>query len=472
MGRKASLRVALAFVLLAFASGAHAQPAGPLRGELDRIVREADLGDGISFAVSALSDSREIWATRGDALRNPASNMKLVTAAAALTELGPGFQMRTGVYGRVDNGRVADLVIRGYGDPSLSQGDLYGLASALVDRGIRAVDRIWVDGSYFDDQILPPAFEQQPNETAAFRAPIGAVVVDRGSFVLRVIPGETGSAAVPVLAGAGYFAVDNEMTTTADGAPNVIASQRDTDDGRLALILRGSVPANILGVGYRRRVGNPLLHAGYVFQDVLEDVGIGGRRGVALGSGPSGLPLLADTESETLAQLLHRVGKWSDNFYAEMILKVMGAEERRPGTSERGAAINVRTLGAAGADTERLTIVNGSGLFDGNQISTRHFTKLLHWVYQQPGIRAEYLSHLAIGGVDGTLRRRLQNVPPGVVRAKTGTLNDAIALSGYVLGEEPGRGYAFSFLANGIRGRQGAARRLADQLVTALVERR
>ncbi len=232
------------------------------------------------------------------------------------------------------------------------------------------------------------------------------------------------------------------------------------------------MPANILGVGYRRRVGNPLLHAGYVFQDVLEDVGIGGRRGVALGTGPSGLPLLADTESETLAKLLHRVGKWSDNFYAEMILKVLGAEERRPGTSERGATVNVRTLGAAGADTERLTIVNGSGLFDGNQISTRHFTKLLYWVYQQPSIRAEYLSHLAIGGVDGTLRRRLQNVPPGVVRAKTGTLNDAIALSGYVLGEAPGRGYVFSFLANGIRGRQGAARRLADDLVGALVERR
>ena len=150
----------------------------------------------------------------------------------------------------------------------------------------------------------------------------------------------------------------------------------------------------------------------------------------------------------------------------------MGAEKRRPGTSARGAEVNVAILGRAGADTERVTIVNGSGLFDGNQITTRHFTKLLHWVYQQEAIRPEYLAHLAIGGVDGTLRRRLSNVPAGVVRAKTGTLNDAIALSGYVLGEKPDEGYAFSFLANGIRGRQGAARNLADQLVTALVESR
>ena len=462
---------ALLLSLLTLGSG-QAQPASPLAGRLADIVREADLGDGISFATSSLDSGREVWATRGDALRNPASNMKLVTAAAALVELGPGFQMRTGVYGHIEGGRVGDLVLRGYGDPSLSQGDLYTLAKDLTDRGVRTVDRVWVDGTYFDDQILPPAFDQQPNETASFRAPIGAVTVDRGSFVLRVIPGDPGTAARVLLAGEGYFAVDNGMSTTESGAPNVIASQRDGDDGRLALVLRGSVPAGILGVSYRRRVGNPLLHAGYVFQDVLEDVGIGGRRGVALGAGPSGLPLLGSIESEPLSQLLHRVGKWSDNFYAEMILKVMGAERRRPGTSARGAAINVEILGRAGADTERVTIVNGSGLFDGNQITVRHYTKLLHWVYQQEGIRPEYLAHLAIGGVDGTLHRRLQNVPAGVVRAKTGTLNDAIALSGFVLGDQPGEGFAFSYLANGIRGRQGAARNLSDALVSALVDAR
>ncbi|MBW2462092.1 MAG: D-alanyl-D-alanine carboxypeptidase, partial [Deltaproteobacteria bacterium] len=57
-----------------------------------------------------------------------------------------------------------------------------------------------------------------------------------------------------------------------------------------------------------------------------------------------------------------------------------------------------------------------------------------------------------------------------IVRAKTGTLNDVIALAGYVLGPEPGQAYAFSMLMNGVRGRQGAARRLADNVARALAE--
>jgi D-alanyl-D-alanine carboxypeptidase/D-alanyl-D-alanine-endopeptidase (penicillin-binding protein 4) len=81
------------------------------------------------------------------------------------------------------------------------------------------------------------------------------------------------------------------------------------------------------------------------------------------------------------------------------------------------------------------------------------------------------VAHLAIGGVDGTLERRLTDLPaPRVVRAKTGTLDDAIALSGYVLGPSPARAYAFSVLINGARGRQAAARVLADGVARACAD--
>lgn len=467
----------LVFILLCALLLVH-RPPGPaqadavaapdLRGQLRQLVIEADLGEEIGISVVNLQNGSEVFSQRGDLRLNPASNMKLVTAAAALVELGPDFSMSTGVYGSVESGRVADLVLRGRGDPNLSRGDMAELASALADRGIRAVDRIWVDGSYFDDEILPPAFDQQPGETAAFRAPIGALTVDRASYVLRVMPGSAaGRDAVVRLAGQDYFEVDSNMTTSEDGAPNVIASQRALDDGRMALTLRGSVPANILGVSYRRRIENPLLHAGYVFADALDHQGISGNKRVAIGTGPSGLPLLTAHESPPISVLLNRVGKYSDNFYAEMILKVMGAERRRPGTSERGAEANQAVLAAAGA--EGATVVNGSGLFDGNLISARNLTALLGYMHGRTDVQAEYMSHLAIGGTDGTLRRRLRNLPaPRIVRAKTGTLNNAIALSGYVFGDEPGEVYAFSVLCNGIRGRQGAARRLADNLVTAI----
>ncbi len=459
----------LVWALLAFVGQplALAQPTGPLGGQIADLVRAAELGNEVGILVQ--EGDTEIYALRADEPRNPASNMKLLTAAGALLRLGPDHQMMTGLYGRVNDGRVTDLVLRGFGDPSLRQSDLVELADALVDRGVRRVDRVWVDGSYFDDQILPPAFEQQPGEMASFRAAVGAVAVEQASFVLRVVPGSTlGSDAVVRLAGPGYFEVDSTITTTDGGAPNVIASQRALDDGRLALTLRGSVPTGILGVGYRRRVEHPLVHAGHVFAECLDRVGVRGGHAVRLGAGPSGLPLLTSRESAPVSQLLHRVGKWSDNFYAEMLLKVLGAERARPGSSARGAEVLQDVLAEAGVERDAATIVNGSGLFDGNLIAPRHLVKVLGHVLDSPAIRHEYLSHLAVGGTDGTLRRRLRDLPaPGIVRAKTGTLNDVIALSGYVLGPN-GRTVRFSFLANGIRGRQGRSRQLADDIVRAV----
>jgi len=117
-----------------------------------------------------------------------------------------------------------------------------------------------------------------------------------------------------------------------------------------------------------------------------------------------------------------------------------------------------------------LELGDESGLFDGNRVAPQHLTQTLLAAYNDPSIRAEYVAHLAVGGSDGTLKSRLEGLPRSrMVRAKTGTLRDVIALSGYVLGE-PGRSVAFSFLANGIAGRQKEARDLADDIVRALAE--
>ena len=469
---RSTLLLALLVALLLVAGPASAQTTPGLRARLATLVREAGLGDQVGVQVAHASDGEIVFASRSDLPLNPASNMKVVTAAGALLRLGPGFQMQTGLYGRVVDGRVDTLVLRGFGDPSLRISDLVELAAALADRGVRAVGEIVVDGSYFDDQILPPAFEQQPDEAAAFRAAIGAVAVERASFVLRVLPGPSiGSEARVRLVGADYFELSNRMTTSEGGAPNVIASQSALEGGRMQLNLRGSVPAGILGVSYRRRIENPLLHAGYCMVEALERAGIRARSRVRLGHTPHGTPLLTSRTSAPLATLLHALGKHSDNFVAEMILKVLGAERSRPGSSARGAEVLQEVLGEVGVPEGAATIVNGSGLFEGNRIAASHLVAVLRHMHGRAALRAEFLAHLAIGAEDGTLRRRLRGLPaPRIVRAKTGTLNDAIALSGYVLGPRPESTVAFSFLANGVRGRQGAARNLADAIASAIAE--
>nr|MDQ3036840.1 D-alanyl-D-alanine carboxypeptidase/D-alanyl-D-alanine-endopeptidase [Myxococcota bacterium] len=192
---------------------------------------------------------------------------------------------------------------------------------------------------------------------------------------------------------------------------------------------------------------------------------------VRVGAAPADGALLAQHSSRPLGELISAMGKQSDNFVAEMVFRVLGAERHRPGRVEDSVAVVREVLRDAGVDPDRVQIVNGSGLFDGNAIASRDLAQLLAWVYQQPGLRPEYVAHLAIGGVDGTLSGRLRDLPrPRIVRAKTGTLDDAIALSGYVLGPDADRAVAFSVLVNGARGRHGPARALCDGVARAIAE--
>jgi D-alanyl-D-alanine carboxypeptidase/D-alanyl-D-alanine-endopeptidase (penicillin-binding protein 4) len=454
-----------------------AQPAGEptpqgqsLVARLRGLVDEAGLGDKLGICVRDARTGREIFSHHKKLALNPASNMKLVTAAAALQELGPEFRMSTGLYGKIeDDGHVPWLVLRGHGDPTLRMSDLVELAEQLADKGVGRVDTVAVDGSYFDDQVLPPAFEQQPDEVASFRAPVAAVAVEHGAYTLRVLPGdEAGEPASVRLAAEGYFAVENSIETSKGGGPDVVAIQRAKEE-QMELILRGSVPAGILGVSYRRRVEQPLWHAGHAMVEALKRAGIRTGGDVQVGKRPNGLPLITARKSPPLSKILLQLGKHSDNFVAETLLKVLGAERKEPGTSKRGTQVLEETLKAAGVDPGRTTIINGSGLFEGNAIAADHLAKLLVHMYRDPTVRSDYLSQLAIGGVDGTLHRRLEGTAAErMVRAKTGTLDEVIALTGYVLGPEPERAYAFSVLVNDAYGKHAKSRDLADDLVTEL----
>lgn len=478
MRTQARFVVALLFAGALFLSQTptHAQRAEPggasLVDRLRALVRDSGLSENVGIAVVDTATGRPVFQHHAPRRMNPASNQKLVTAFAALRRLGTEFQMRTAVYGQVEEGAVrGGLALRGFGDPDLTIGDLYALARDVADQGVRQVDQVIVDASYFDEEILPPAFDQQPHEVAAFRAPIGAVSVDRNAYTLRVLPGSAvGSPAQVRLIGADYFDVDNQITTAAPGQLNVIADQRNAGT-QMSLRLRGSVPVDVRGVSYRRRIENPLLWAGHVFREALRAHGVRTGPNVSLGETPAGAALLAEHRGPPVGTLVQALGKWSDNFVAEMLFKVMGAERHRPGRAEDAVAAVRETLVDAGLDVAHIDIVNGSGLFDGNLIAAQNLADLLVVAYRDPAIRSDFVGSLAIGGVDGTLRNRLQQLPaPRILRAKTGTLAGVIALSGYVLGPRPEQVYAFSCLANDVRGRHAPARQLADDLARLLAE--
>jgi len=441
-----------------------------LASRLAELIQKSGLGGSMGAVVLDAWSGARLYTLTPETPRNPASNMKLITAATALVELGPEHRLRTTMAASIGpDGRVPALVLRGEGDPSLAFEDLLAMAQRLVDYGVREVDEIVVDGSYFDDQILPPAFEQQPREIAAFRAAVSALSVDRNAFELRVAPGPGIDApANVILRCPDHFALESAIKTSPSGAPHVIAVQKQRGD-ELGLRLTGTMPLGVRGAGYERRIESPLHYAGHCMKSALRSLHIAGALRVRIGLPTSTPPVLLTHESAPVSSLLQRVGKSSDNFYAEMLLKVVGAEaSKQPGSSAGGIARAQALLKRAGATGA--TMVNGSGLFKGGAVAPDTLARLLVFMLREPALRPEYLSQLAVAGVDGTLGSRLSDLKhPRIVRAKTGTLDDVVALSGYVAGPGPSRTLAFSFLINGCAGKQSLARSLVDDLVRAMV---
>src|SRR5690606_850426 len=120
--------------------------------------------------------------------------------------------------------------------------------------------------------------------------------------------------------------------------------------------------------------------------EALRAQGIRVGDSVTVGPTPPGAALLASHEGPPITVPLEAVGKYSDNFTAEMLFKVLGAERRRPGRFEDAVAAVRASLERAGISTDRMEIVNGSGLFTGNRISAQQLAEVLAAGYRDPSI--------------------------------------------------------------------------------------
>ena len=427
-------------------------------------------GGSVGVSVIDLRTGETLAALADHQAYNPASNAKLATAAAALRVLGAQHRFLTGLYGAIEADGVDDLVLRGDGDPSLRTADLWAMAAELRAAGVRRVRRILVDQSAFDDRYVPPAFEQQPNEWAVFRAPVSPVSLDENTVIVSVRGAKAGKDAAVEVEPPGFVELAGTVATTKKDDPDRVTIGLEAKGARLAGHLAGTVPEGRV-VRMARRVDDPRLLAGYALRAVLRQVGIEVKGEVKIG-GEGRTSLLAAHRSATLAELLFALGKNRDNFYAETLFKAIGERAKgAPRPADAGADAVRRTLEDLGAFEPGVAVKNGSGLFDADRTTPAATTALLRAMWRDTSAAPEYLAQLSIGGVDGTLRSRFRDFAgTHAIRAKTGTLDAVAALSGYILAP-PGRSpLAFAVLVNGIPGKVSAARPSMDRIVEAAAQ--
>jgi D-alanyl-D-alanine carboxypeptidase/D-alanyl-D-alanine-endopeptidase (penicillin-binding protein 4) len=161
--------------------------------------------------------------------------------------------------------------------------------------------------------------------------------------------------------------------------------------------------------------------------------------------------------------------KTSQNLHAELLLRLLGKTEGSDGSFVQGARVVRQFLVNAGIDDRDFFLYDGSGESANDRVSPRAFTHLLSWASHQPW-GAEWRDTFPIGGVDGTLQNRFRKSPlQGKLWAKTGTLNEVNALSGYLTAAS-GRTLAFSIIVNGRRPGSDAESQAVDRIAEAIAD--
>ena len=214
--------------------------------------------------------------------------------------------------------------------------------------------------------------------------------------------------------------------------------------------------------GGRGFQANPPAFAAARLDDALEARGIPVRLKPRAALTPAEASVLASVDSPPMERLLRLTNKPSDNFFAETLLKDLAHQAGGVGTTARGARIAARFARGLGA---RPTLVDGSGLSRGNRASPASVVRLLSAMYKRYDFDP-FVESLPIAGSDGTLFDRMRRGPAHRrCFAKTGTLSNVSALSGYCEATS-GDDYAFSILMNGVY--PTGARRLQDRMLQAI----
>jgi len=407
----------------------------------------------VAVCLREVGSSRDLVALRADAPQAPASNLKLVTTAAALILLGPGAEWVTPLESSarlVDGVLGGDLVLRASGDPlcdprgdGAAEARVLAAARALAAAGVRRIaGDLVLDEGDFPVPAPGPSWPDPSQHWAEYCALSGGFSVNGGVLHARVRAGAVGAAAALAVHPRAHG------LETSYGVRTVAGSAVDVRVGATArtATVKGTIGAKLGEYEAEFAHPDPVALFGAVLRDGLRAAGITldgtlvRRRGNPRGK------VLAELRSP-LAESLGPINAESRNGVADQLFLSLGHAVVGEGSRAGGARAVGEALARLGLPREELVQVDGSGLSRDNRVSARAISALLERVLgADPAAARRYRDSLAVMGEKGTLEGRLGGTPAdGRVFAKTGWITGVSSLSGY-LAPEGGRAAVFSIL--------------------------
>jgi serine-type D-Ala-D-Ala carboxypeptidase/endopeptidase (penicillin-binding protein 4) len=408
----------------------------------------------------------------------PASNMKLFTTAAAIDILHPNFEVTTTVYtrGKVDaSGTLdGDVKVVGHGDPTIGGRFHDGHATAVVEEWVTDLKRAGVktikgnlifEYGYMDTQYIHPTWPE--NQLVNwYEAPVSAFTMQEGCVAVRVLPSRPrGKCVVQLEPPTNYLEVENNCVT-GRGLPFITRIR-----GTNSIIVRGGVPARTGLTEVFVTIENPIQYFATVTAETFARGGLKVQGEVVV----TGHDARADWQpvsqhATPLNVLVFVVNKKSQNHYAEEVVKMLGAEEKKEGSWAAGTAVVTDWLtGKVGVPAGEYHQADGSGMSRDNRASANAFIHLLRYMWKSPW-REDFVSSLPYSGdPDSKFGHRLRQAPfARQVYAKTGYIVGVVGLSGYVHAAS-GKIYAFSFLFNRYHVGVYAVYQLQDELLREII---
>src|SRR5881398_234646 len=453
----------------------------PLKGSLEQ--RLAQLIDAPPFnratwGIYVVDDrGRVLYQRNADRFSVPASNTKLVVTAAAAVLLPADYRVTTSLYvnGRVDAGVLqGDLILYGRGDPtwsarcyavdSLAPGAcdssftaIDAIADSVRAKGIRRITgKLVGDGSYFEPTMIHYAWNAW-DLTWWYAAPVSGLGFHDNSVDFRIDPGP-GVDAPPVITWSpdlGLITFENRARTVPADSTSTIGDNFFRTGGGWSIRAEGTVALGRKPWVESVAVRDPNLYAARALATSL------GRKGVAVAGGAIGTTdslayraarccgsPLVEYRGRPLSDVIFPILNTSQNWFAEMLLKVLGHEIKGEGAWEAGLEVERRFLiDSVKIDSTAFALEDGSGLAAGNLVTPHAFAQLLAYMHRHPK-RAPFLAGLPHSGQPGSLLKRFGGTAlEGRVIAKTGSIDRVNSLSGFI--ERPnGRTITFSIQAN------------------------
>ncbi|KTT73888.1 D-alanyl-D-alanine carboxypeptidase/D-alanyl-D-alanine endopeptidase [Sphingomonas endophytica] len=453
-----------------------AAPAPPPPA-VEQALASAGPGTRIGLVV-ADADGRELVAIRADERFVPASNTKIFTTAAAFAALDTAAPDAAGGAGvRIDG---QDVILTGHGDARLSSAPdcaadcLFDLARAVAKR-TRVVQDVIGDDTAFPDERWPLGMSWN-NMAGRYGTAASALTIDDNAVAVVVVPTRAGAAAD--LRGDGYYRLDDRVTTTVTGAPDLSIERLPGSD---TLRVTGTIPAGGAPVTLMAGIDDPAHRAAWRLAALLRAAGVHvtgrirvrhraltgaddpQRRGAAVAIAPRPAPALAQLIPPPLAEDIRLTNKQSQNLHAELLLRRVAARAGSGSVADGRAAVQA-LLDRAGVPRWSYDFADGSGMSNYNRVTPRATVRFLSWTRAQPW-GAAWRETLPVAAVDGTLARRFVGTPlAGRLFAKTGTLNAATAVSGFMVAAS-GRTLTFAAFANDMPADAGATAALDRALL-------